>query len=58
MNTRTMAGVLAGIIGSIVLVVAFAQNLKDSRTNTPKQVAKIDTPKALVRGPVVRDITP
>jgi hypothetical protein len=58
MNTQKMAGVLGGIIGAIVFVAAFAQNLKDSR-DTPKQVAKIEAPKApVVRGPVVRDITP
>jgi hypothetical protein len=58
MNTQKMAGVLGGIIGAIVFVAAFAQSLKDSR-DTPKQVAKIEAPKApVVRGPVVRDITP
>jgi hypothetical protein len=59
MNTQKIAGVLGGIIGLIVLVAAFTQNLKDSRTDAPKQVAKIEAPKApVVRGPVVREITP
>jgi hypothetical protein len=58
MNAQKMAGVLGGIIGSVVLIAAFAQNLKETSTNIPKQIAKIETPKALVRGPVVRDITP
>lgn len=59
MNSQKIAGVLGGIIGAIVFVAAFAQGLKNNGTVAPKQVAKIEAPKApVVRGPVVRDITP
>jgi hypothetical protein len=58
MKTQKIAEVLGGIIGSMVLVVAFAQEFKHAPA-VPKQVAKIDAPKAsAVKGPVVRDITP
>jgi len=59
MKTQKMAGVLGAIIGSIVLVVAFAQEFKHAPA-APKQVAKIEAPKAsaAAKGPIVRDITP
>jgi hypothetical protein len=59
MKTQKIAEVLGGIIGSMVLVVAFAQEFKHAPADSPKQAVKIDAPKAsAVKGPVVRDITP
>jgi hypothetical protein len=59
MKTQKIAEVLGGIIGSMVLVIAFAQDFKHASADSPKQVAKIEAPKAsAVKGPVVRDITP
>jgi hypothetical protein len=57
MKTQKIAEVLGGIIGSMVLVLAFSQDRHPPTVN-PKQAAQIDAPKAsTVKGPAVRDIT-
>ncbi|MGC1558850.1 MAG: hypothetical protein WA820_03290 [Bradyrhizobium sp.] len=60
MKWENIAGLLAGIIG--LLVIAFALfNGPIETKNQPAKQTKIEAPKAPetpVRGPVVRDITP
>jgi hypothetical protein len=56
MDGDRIAGALGAAVGALVFVTAAAQSLK---TDIPKQVVKVETPKTLVvRGPVVKDITP
>jgi hypothetical protein len=61
MSSQKIAGTLAGIIGLIVLAVAFFYGPIGDRNKTAKQVEKNDLAKAPVekapaRGPVVREI--
>ena len=56
MNSQKIAGTLAGIIGLIVLAVAFIYGPIGERNKPAKQVEKNDLAKAPVRGPVVREI--
>jgi hypothetical protein len=57
MNSQKIAGTLAGIIGLIVLAVAFIYGPIGERNKPAKQVEKNDLAKAPVRGPVVREIS-
>jgi hypothetical protein len=60
MNKENIAGLLAGIIGLLVIAFAFFYGPLGTKNQPPKQT-KIEAPKAPeapVRGPAVRDITP
>jgi hypothetical protein len=60
MKWENIAGLLAGIIGLLVIVFALFRGPIETKNQPPKQT-KIEAPKAPetpVRGPVVRDIAP
>jgi hypothetical protein len=59
MKRENIAGLLAGIIGLLVIAFVFFYGPIGTKNQPPKQ-AKIEVPKAPetpVRGPVVRDVT-
>jgi hypothetical protein len=59
MKRENIAGLLAGIIGLLVIAFVFFYGPIGTKDQPPKQT-KIEAPKAPeppVRGPVVRDIT-
>jgi hypothetical protein len=61
MDRERLAGALAAAMGALVFVFAVAQSLKQdfAKQVVKVEVPKVETPKASVlRGPVVRDITP
>ena len=60
MKWENIAGLLAGIIGLLVIAYVLYHGPIETKDQPPKQT-KIEAPKAPespVRGPVVRDITP
>jgi hypothetical protein len=60
MKRENIAGLLAGIIGLLVIAFVFFYGPIGAKNQPPKQT-KIEAPKAPetpVRGPVVRDVTP
>jgi hypothetical protein len=60
MNSESIAGVLAAIIASVVLVVAIAYGPIGQFGKTAKPAQKVEQPAAasapVVRGPVVREV--
>jgi hypothetical protein len=60
MKWENIVGLLAGIIGLLVIVFALFRGPIETKNQPPKQT-KIEAPKAPeapVRAPAVRDITP
>jgi hypothetical protein len=61
MKWENIVGLLAGIIGLLIIAFAFFYGPPIGTKDQPPKQTKIEAPKAPeapVRGPVVRDITP